>query len=137
MDIATTIAATYESFKGAKDIINSVLNLKVDSEVRIEINKAQHQLGDALASLFELREKLFELQQENHGLRGEVLSQKALINKLTNGDPCPKCHTGRWSIESSGGHPMPGDMGAIQRVYKCDDCGYTENKILGSGVSRR
>jgi len=68
MDIGL-FGAAYSGLKFAKDALQLSLDLRVDSESRVQVHAALEKLGVVQDSLFELREELFRLQAENEQLR--------------------------------------------------------------------
>jgi len=76
MDIATA-ASAYSALKTAKDIFSSLLEMKINQDVRVKVNEALSKLGDAQDTLFELREQLSRLQDENANLRKTIESRES------------------------------------------------------------
>ena len=77
MDIAL-VGAAYNGLKFAKDALKLSLDMKVESESRIQVHAAMEKLGGVQDSLFELREQLFSLQHENESLRRAM--SRSLLN---------------------------------------------------------
>jgi predicted RNA-binding Zn-ribbon protein involved in translation (DUF1610 family) len=73
MDI-TTVTGAYEGLKAAKEIIGSLLETKIDIEVKAKIIEIQNKLGETQDTLFGLREELFKLQEANYKLNKELES---------------------------------------------------------------
>ena len=74
VDIAT-IGAAYTGLKFAKDALQVALGYKIETETRTQITAALEKLGGAQDTLFELREDLFRLQEENAQLRRDVAAR--------------------------------------------------------------
>ena len=79
--------------------------------------------------IVELREEVLELKEENLRLREECLQAKQELEKCTKGDLCPKCRKPAWSLQSSRPHPTFGRMGALEKTFKCSECGYSEARM--------
>lgn len=79
--------------------------------------------------IVELRGEVLELKEENVRLREEVLAAKQELDTYTKGDLCPKCKKPAWSLESSRPHPTFGEMGALEKTFKCSECGYSETRM--------
>lgn len=47
-------------------------------------------------------------------------------------DKCPNCKKPIFQLISSNPHPIMGDMGVLERKYKCSDCGFEETKTHNS-----
>ena len=86
---------------------------------------------EAQEKIMELRLAALEAQEENIDLRNTVTGLEARIAELENdtGEPCPKCRKKAWVVESSQPHRSLGDLGVINRVYKCSECGFTEEAL--------
>jgi len=78
----------------------------------------------------ELREEVIALKEENLQLRSENLELKKQIDVLSKGEPCPRCRKPTWTVEDSKPHPQFGTLGAIERTYKCSECGLTEKRTI-------
>lgn len=72
-----------------------------------------------------LREAALELQQENLDLRQRIVELESL-----DGEPCPKCHRNTYELISSDPDPTFGPVGAMQRIYECSECGFSEPKTV-------
>lgn len=46
------------------------------------------------------------------------------------GEPCPKCFRKGWHVESSSPDRTFGELGVVNRLYKCAFCGFSENKLV-------
>jgi regulator of replication initiation timing len=80
--------------------------------------------------IVELREEVMALKEENIRLRDENLKLKQELDLYTKGDICPRCKKPTWKLESSKPHETFGNLGVIARVYKCSDCGLTEEYTI-------
>jgi predicted RNA-binding Zn-ribbon protein involved in translation (DUF1610 family) len=136
MEITSTITSVIDSFKATKDVVGSLLTLKIDAEVRTEIFKVQNQLGAALDQLFDLRERGFALQTENHELKSRAAAEAAwtaarsefelvtTAGKATvyqfKGTPahyaCPNCMDGKKEIQRL----QP--LNRLNGLSKCNGC---------------
>lgn len=80
--------------------------------------------------IVELREEVMALKEENIRLRDENLQLKRQIDSYAKGEKCPKCLKPAWKVESSKPNNTGlGQLGAIDRTYKCSECGFTETHI--------
>lgn len=79
--------------------------------------------------IVELREEVIGLKEENIQLKEENLALKQEIEGYTQGEQCPKCRKASWELVDSIPHPVMGDVGIIERTYKCSECGFSEKKI--------
>jgi Zn finger protein HypA/HybF involved in hydrogenase expression len=84
---------------------------------------------EAQQKIIELREALISQQEENVELKKENLLLKQKIELLEKGDFCPQCRKTSWKLIKSVPHEIFGDMGALDRTYKCSECGFTETHI--------
>jgi len=91
---------------------------------------------EAQQKITELREIMFALQEENLELKKENLSLKQQIELSEKGDRCPKCRKGTWNLVESNPHPTFGDMGVLERKYKCSECGFSENRTFNPSSDR-
>lgn len=71
-----SLSGAYQSVKAVKDILTSLFDAKVESESKPKILEAQAKLGEIQDSLFLLRERLAELQQERDQLRQDLVGAK-------------------------------------------------------------
>lgn len=78
MDIGT-ISSAYSAVKAIKELGNSLLEAKIDSESRQRVTEALEKLGGIQDALFYVREELLRIQEENHALKEKV---KQLEGKL-------------------------------------------------------
>jgi len=81
----------------------------------------------------ELREQVVMLKEDHARLRAENLRLLQELEYFTKGDSCPKCKQPSWILEGSRPHPIFGDLGALERTYKCKKCGHTENRFDEGG----
>jgi len=78
--------------------------------------------------IMELREEVMALKEENVQLRNVNLELEQQIENYSKGEKCPKCLRPGWKIESSKPNENGfGDLGAIDRTYKCTECGFYRN----------
>lgn len=83
----------------------------------------------------ELREQVVTLKEDYARLREENLKLRQEIERFTKGDLCPKCKQPSWTLEGSRPHPTFGELGALEKTYKCQECGYAENRLDEGGVN--
>lgn len=116
-DLTTSLATAFSIVKRLRDINENVKN-----------SEFSNLIADLSMELAEVKMKLAGVVEENAKLKDE---NRSLRN--TEGDPCPKCRKRGWELESSKPHPDFGDMGAINRTYKCSLCGFRETKLIVPG----
>jgi predicted RNA-binding Zn-ribbon protein involved in translation (DUF1610 family) len=80
MDLVT-IAAAYQSIKSGKEILTAIYEAKVDFDSKPKVHEALNNLGEALDSLYILREDLFKLQDENRTLKQKLENYDSWLNK--------------------------------------------------------
>ena len=83
----------------------------------------------------ELREQAINLKEDNARLKEENLRLRQELEHFTKDDLCPKCKQPSWILEGSKPHPTFGELGALERTYKCKECGYTENRLDEGGIN--
>jgi hypothetical protein len=71
-----TFAAVSDGLKAVKALLGIIFDAKVDAEVKNRILEAQGKLGEVQDTLFTLRERLSELQQERDTLRSELAAER-------------------------------------------------------------
>ncbi len=85
--------------------------------------------------IMELRTEVMALKEENIRLRDENIQLKHQLDSYTKGEKCPKCLKPAWKVESSKPHSSGlGDLGVIDRTYKCSECGFTEVHTETPGI---
>lgn len=129
------IGNAYSGLKFAKDVFTSILELKIENKSALEINNALKSLGDTQDLLFELREELLRLQGENSDLTKKLEvsdnweiklknyelteSEGGAIVYYFNGSPknyaCPVC------IERKELHILQ-DRRRMTGEYECHSC---------------
>jgi len=134
MDIAT-ISTVWTSFKMAKDAGKALLNLKIDTEVRLKVFEMLERFGETQDCLFQLREVLEKLQSENRELREQLAAtadwnsrlEKYSLVKTRGGAivyesqlgpkhyACPSC------IENRSIHPLQ-DTHTYEGKFICPKC---------------
>jgi len=82
MDVAV-ITSAYEGLRNTIGAIQAVLTMKIDNEVRTKINAALQTLGDAQDKLFEQRNELFKLQEENMQLKKTISEHDGWQQRLS------------------------------------------------------
>jgi BMFP domain-containing protein YqiC len=78
MDIAS-ISSAYTAIKTIKEIGNTLLNAKIDSEAKHRVSEFVEKLGSVQDALFYIREELIKVQDENQNLKAKI---KNLEDKL-------------------------------------------------------
>ena len=71
MDIAT-VSAAWAALTTARNVGKGLLDLRIDTEVRLKISEMLDRLGDAQDRLFQFRDDLDKLQAENRSLREQL-----------------------------------------------------------------
>lgn len=82
-------------------------------------------VADLSAALADVKLKLADLIDENRQLKRRIEDAR-----LAKGQPCPKCHERTWELVDSGPNKHLGDLGVIQRTYKCSLCGFSEATVV-------
>lgn len=62
-------------------------------------------------------------------LERRVAALEARLTAQPAHQTCPYCGVGRWRKISSAPNPLMDDMGAIDVVWGCDQCGKQEKKL--------
>jgi len=147
MDIGS-IKLAYDGLKSAKDIFSAFDDLKNEAESIAKVNEAVKQVGLAQDTLFELREELFRLQNENQKLREVSLEREnwdkqfsnyelvtteggAVVYKSRTGVEhfiCPSCVTKRQI------HPLQDNQNVSGR-FSCPSCSITFPVIKKENVA--
>jgi regulator of replication initiation timing len=104
-----------------------IQNIKEVFELIIELIKKGATL-EAQKKIMELEGVVISLQEENFNLRRENLSLRQQLELSEKGESCPKCRKGTWNLVGNEPHKIFGDMGVLERTFKCSECGYTEKK---------
>ncbi len=82
MDIAS-LKLAYDGLKSAKEIFTAFEDLKSKSESLSKVNEAVKQVGLAQDILYDVREELFKLQEDNNNLRKQFSEHEAWELKLS------------------------------------------------------
>lgn len=82
-------------------------------------------LADLHLELADAKIKMAGLMDENATLKERI---KSLTS--TSGERCPKCGQRAFQLVSSKPHPIFGDVGGMEREYKCASCGFVESKLV-------
>lgn len=72
MDVSG-INASYEAIKNIKNVFTSIIDSKIDIEVKKQIEISKEKLGSVQDTLFHLRNDLADLQTENENLKKQIL----------------------------------------------------------------
>lgn len=91
-------------------------------------------LGDLALELGEIKLRLADVLSEN-----AALIEKVALLERADADPCPKCRKRSWELAESKPSRHMGDMGVLDRTYRCTDCGFSETYTVvpGDGGGRR
>jgi uncharacterized protein with PIN domain len=86
---------------------------------------------EAQEKIMELRQGVMDLQEENLELRAKVQVLEARVQELLRPSlpRCPKCGMAAFALTKSEPDPLMGDLGAFRRLYKCNECGFSENRM--------
>lgn len=95
MDIGT-ISSAYSAVKAIKELGNSLLDAKIDSEARQRVTEALYKLGEIQDALFYVREDLLRVQEENHALKEKI---KQLEDKLEEKEKVIYEKPSYWTID--------------------------------------
>ncbi len=49
---------------------------------------------------------------------------------------CPKCGKKTYSLAASNPHSIFGNLGAVERTYNCDSCGFSEKEMIQPKVTQ-
>jgi DNA-directed RNA polymerase subunit RPC12/RpoP len=91
----------------------------------IEGAEFKNLLADLSIELADAKLKIADLVSENAELKDKMHSLTS-----ATGERCPKCNNPTFEIISTKPHRIFGDMGAIDREYKCSACGFAESKLI-------
>lgn len=86
-------------------------------------------VGDLSIRLADVKIQLAKVTEENTQLKARVWALES-----AEGEKCPKCRKPGFQLESSRPHPLLGDVGVIERMYKCSLCGFSESKQITPGM---
>lgn len=91
----------------------------------IENAEFKNLLADLSLELADAKLKIADLVSEN----AEI---KEKLNDVTSatGERCPSCGSRTFKIISTRPHPIFGDLGAIERDYRCSTCEFEESKLI-------
>lgn len=70
--------------------------------------------------LLKLPKKVAELEERVKALEG---------GESVTFDRCPKCKKPAFELISSSPNKMMSEIGAVDRVYRCNQCGFEESKL--------
>jgi DNA-directed RNA polymerase subunit RPC12/RpoP len=96
---------------------------------KIKDAELRNLIGDLNLKLADIKIQLANVIDENIQLKAKIKSLEG-----TEGEKCPKCRRPGWQLESSTRHPIFGDVGGVQRLYKCSLCGFSESKLITPGM---
>ncbi|PMN92604.1 hypothetical protein [Enterovibrio norvegicus] len=91
----------------------------------IEDAEFKNVLADLSLELADSKLKIADLVAENATL-------KEKLNALTStaGELCPKCNNRSFELVSTKPHRTMGRLGAMERVYTCSTCSFSEPKLV-------
>ncbi|WP_439531622.1 hypothetical protein [Marinobacter adhaerens] len=132
----TSIATAYSGLRAAKEIFSNYTDLKIDAAARERVNEAIAKVGEAQDALFQMREEMFRLQEENRLLKDSIAENEnwekrlsayelaetsggAIVFKSTSGVDhfaCPSCAEKR-EIQ------ILQDRRVVSGDYDCPGCG--------------
>lgn len=104
--------------------MNIMETMKVITELAQKLKNIELQ-----EKIMELREEVINLKEENIQLRAENSELKSQIDEYSNGESCPRCRKRSWVFIDSKPHPTFGDLGCLERTYKCSACGFSEKHM--------
>lgn len=108
--ISTALSIASRLKKISKNITDADFrNLLAD--LSIELADAKLKIADVVAENAKLKERVIELES-------------------ADGEKCPKCGQRTFELVSSSKHPTFGDLGVMERQYKCASCGFEEAKTV-------
>jgi hypothetical protein len=113
------------------DVMQS-LSHAIDIAKRLREMNEKVKNADFANLIADLNLEFADVKLKLAGVMEENLKLKETIRALESveGEPCPKCRKRTYELESSRPDPTFGDMGAIQRTYKCSLCGFSEQKLI-------
>lgn len=117
-EIIASISAAIATAKKLKEVADKTK----DADLR-------NLLADLSLELAEVKTQLADMTEENRRLKDKVRALES-----TEGEQCPKCRKHGWQLESSTRDPIFGDVGGVQRLYKCSLCGFSESKLITPGM---
>lgn len=104
--------------------LNIASRLKAISD-KIRDAEFRNLVADLSIELAEVKLKAASLLEENAGLREQLLKLQS-----AGGERCPKCGNRTFELIGSRPHPTFGEVGVVERTYKCSDCGFQEAKTV-------
>lgn len=113
------------------EIISSITAAITTAKKMMEISEKikdaelRNLVGDLSIKLADIKIQLANVTEENTQLKARVRALES-----TEGEKCPKCRKPGLQLESSRLHPLFGEVGVIERMYKCSLCGFSESKQI-------
>ena len=113
------------------DVMQS-LGHAIDIAKRLRVMNEKVKNADFANLIADLNLEFADVKLKLAGVMEENLRLKERIRALetVEGESCPKCRKRTYELESSRPDPTFGDLGGIQRTYKCSDCGFSEKKLI-------
>jgi hypothetical protein len=96
---------------------------------KIKDAELRNLIGDLNLNLADIKVQLANAIEQNIQLKAKIKSLEGI-----EGEKCPKCRRSGWQLESSTRHPIFGDVGGMERRYKCSLCGFSESKMIVPGM---
>jgi hypothetical protein len=84
-------------------------------------------VADLLLKLAEIKTQLASVMEENTRLKSQISN---LESTKGEGEVCPKCRKSGWRVTDSRPDPIFGEAGTARRTYRCDQCGFSEEKLV-------
>ncbi len=91
----------------------------------IEDAEFKNILADLSLELADSKLKMADLISENAALKEKL----AALTSAT-GELCPKCNNRTFELVSTKPHKTMGRLGAMERVYTCSSCNFSEPKLV-------
>ncbi len=91
----------------------------------IENAEFKNLLADLSMELADLKVRVADVIEENAALKNRVTELQS-----ARGDLCPKCKNQSFSLKSSRPHPTFKEVGVVERLYSCSNCGFEEAKTV-------
>lgn len=82
-------------------------------------------LADLSLQLADAKLKIADVVEENVKLKSRILELESV-----EGEKCPKCINRTFKLVGTAKHPTFGDLGVMERQYKCTSCGFAEAKTV-------
>jgi len=117
-----SIGAALASAKAILDLLRNANDAQLATKISGEVANVQGRLID-------VQQQALALQNENQDLRDEIRQLKAKLDDTVEAEPCPRCHRKGWHVESSKIDRDFGAAGISRRLYTCNFCEFSEEKL--------